>query len=232
MGIQNLLKFLKPLAQPAHISEFAGQTVGVDAMSWLHRGAIACAVELIKQEESDKFLRFVIHMIMLFKYHRVEPLLVFDGAKIPAKAAEDEKRQQARQKASEEARELLKKYEEARRAGRKHPGDTRELLTRCSQALSISPEMVDTVISACRSLGVAFVVAPYEADAQLAFLARTGKIAAAVSEDSDLLAHGCQQVLFKMDREGNCERLSLPLNDRPSPDAAQASVSASSAKKL
>ncbi|KFH11364.1 XPG N-terminal domain-containing protein [Toxoplasma gondii VAND] len=68
-------KFLKPLAQPAHISEFAGQTVGVDAMSWLHRGAIACAVELIKQEESDKFLRFVIHMIMLFKYHRVEPLL-------------------------------------------------------------------------------------------------------------------------------------------------------------
>ncbi|KYK63538.1 XPG N-terminal domain-containing protein [Toxoplasma gondii TgCatPRC2] len=125
MGIQNLLKFLKPLAQPAHISEFAGQTVGVDAMSWLHRGAIACAVELIKQEESDKFLRFVIHMIMLFKYHRVEPLLVFDGAKIPAKAAEDEKRQQARQKASEEARELLKKYEEARRAGRKPPGDTR-----------------------------------------------------------------------------------------------------------
>ncbi|CBZ53502.1 T10O22.7, related [Neospora caninum Liverpool] len=181
MGIQNLLKFLKPLAQPAHISAFAGHTVGVDAMSWLHRGAIACAVELVKQEDTDKFLRFVIHMIMLFKYHRVEPLLVFDGAKIPAKAAEDEKRQQARLKASEEARQLLKQHEEARRANRKPPGDTRELLTKCAQGISISPEM-----------------------------------AAAVSEDSDLLAHGCGQVLFKMDKEGNCERLVLPLKDSTS----------------
>ncbi|PFH38522.1 XPG N-terminal domain-containing protein [Besnoitia besnoiti] len=215
MGIQNLLKFLKPLARPTHISEFAGQTIGVDAMGWIHRGAVASAVELLKGEETDKFLRFVVHMIMLLKYHRVEPLLVFDGAKIPAKSAEDDKRQQARQKASEEARQLLRKNEEARRAGRKPPVDSRELLTKCTQGLSITPQMIDSVISACRSLNVAFLVAPYEADAQLAYLARTGKIAAAVSEDSDLLAHGCAQVLFKLDKEGNCERLILPLKDGP-----------------
>ncbi|PHJ16802.1 xpg n-terminal domain-containing protein [Cystoisospora suis] len=227
MGIQNLLKFLKPLTRPAHISEWAGMTVGVDAMGWMHRGAIACAIELLKGEETDKFLRFIIHMIMLFKYHRVEPLLVFDGAKIPAKEAEDEKRRQLRAKAAEEARTLLKKNEEARRRGQKPPVDDRELLTKCSQSVSISSDMVDSVIAACRLLGVPFLVAPLlsqvrPASSQLkattshhsgtqAKLATP--YAAAVSEDSDLLAHGCLEVLFKLDKEGNCERLHLPLKN-------------------
>lgn len=39
--------------------------------------------------------------------------------------------------------------------------------------------------------GVEFVVAPYEADAQLAFLALSGDVAAVITEDSDLLAYGC-----------------------------------------
>eukprot|EP00966_Prymnesium_polylepis_P214835 4975177-Prymnesium_polylepis.1 len=47
--------------------------------------------------------------------------------------------------------------------------------------------------------GLPFVVAPFEADAQLAFLVRTGACAAAVSEDSDLLAYGCERTLFKLD---------------------------------
>jgi hypothetical protein len=37
-------------------------------------------------------------------------------------------------------------------------------------------------------------VAPYEADAQLAYLERTGKISLIISEDSDLIAFGCKRV--------------------------------------
>lgn len=40
---------------------------------------------------------------------------------------------------------------------------------------------VDSVIAACRLLDVPFLVAPYEADAQLAFLTRTGRIVRSLS---------------------------------------------------
>ena len=38
------------------------------------------------------------------------------------------------------------------------------------------------------------IVAPYEADAQLAYLMKTGITSAVISEDSDLLVYGCQKV--------------------------------------
>jgi exonuclease-1 len=43
------------------------------------------------------------------------------------------------------------------------------------------------------------VVAPYEADAQLAYLERIGIVNGVITEDSDLLVFGCQNVLLKLD---------------------------------
>ena len=40
------------------------------------------------------------------------------------------------------------------------------------------------------------MVAPYEADAQLAFLSKVGLAQAIITEDSDLLAFGCKKVCF------------------------------------
>ena len=51
---------------------------------------------------------------------------------------------------------------------------------------------------------VAYVVAPYEADAQLAYLEKKGIVDGIITEDSDLLVFGCRKVLFKMDSEGAC----------------------------
>ena len=39
-----------------------------------------------------------------------------------------------------------------------------------------------------------YVVAPYEADAELAFLLTQGHADLVISEDSDLLAYGCKKV--------------------------------------
>ena len=46
-------------------------------------------------------------------------------------------------------------------------------------------------------------MAPYEADAQLAYLERAGIVDAILTEDSDLLVFGCQNVLFKLDAVAN-----------------------------
>ena len=47
------------------------------------------------------------------------------------------------------------------------------------------------------------MVAPYEADAQLAFLSRMDIVDLVISEDSDTIVYGCKSVLFKLDKEGN-----------------------------
>lgn len=47
---------------------------------------------------------------------------------------------------------------------------------------------------AARARGVDCVVAPYEADAQLAYLTKSGLAQAVITEDSDLLAFGCKKV--------------------------------------
>lgn len=47
---------------------------------------------------------------------------------------------------------------------------------------------------ACRREGVEVVVAPYEADSQLAYLSKENIVDFVITEDSDLLAFGCKQV--------------------------------------
>jgi len=106
------------------------------------------------------------------------------------------------------------------------------------------------LLQTLKSENIEFVVAPYEADAQLAYLSNLetekGGIEAVITEDSDLIAYGCpavrtslklwscasrfttlsfnfnrspvfwilirsyfEQVIFKMDRDGNGERIEL-----------------------
>jgi len=54
-----------------------------------------------------------------------------------------------------------------------------------------------------RQEGIRFVVAPYEADAQLAYLMQAGTIQGVITEDSDTIPYGCDNVLYKMDKAGN-----------------------------
>lgn len=79
--------------------------------------------------------------------------------------------------------------------------------------------MAYELIQVLRSHGIPYLVAPYEADAQLAYLEQTGLIDGIISEDSDLLVFGCRRVLFKMDTYGHCveiQRAHLPQVTQPS----------------
>jgi exonuclease-1 len=56
MGISGLLPLLKLIHRQRHLSEFAGETVAVDAYVWLHRGAYACASELALGKPTHKYV--------------------------------------------------------------------------------------------------------------------------------------------------------------------------------
>lgn len=74
-------------------------------------------------------------------------------------------------------------------------------------AVKISSSMARQLIAKLQAEGVAFCVAPFEADPQVAHLVLSGHCAAAVTEDSDLLVYQCPAVLYKMDAESGYARL-------------------------
>lgn len=74
-------------------------------------------------------------------------------------------------------------------------------LRRC---VDITHEMAHELIEQCRSINVDCIVAPYEADAQLAYLSKIGLADYVITEDSDLTLFGCTKILFKLDLTGAC----------------------------
>ena len=92
-------------------------------------------------------------------------------------------------------------------------GRGREAKEFFQRAVDISPEMALQVIKAARDRNVDCIVAPYEADAELAFLSLAGLADVVVTEDSDLTLFGCPKVIFKLLDTGDgilYERDNLP----------------------
>lgn len=71
-----------------------------------------------------------------------------------------------------------------------------------SAAVDITPEMAYKIVQVAKQMGVEYVVAPYEADAQLAYMYKSGRADIVITEDSDLLAFGVKRCFYKMDHSG------------------------------
>lgn len=105
----------------------------------------------------------------------IKPLYVFDGAPPKLKSGELAKRFQRKNEATE-AHEEAKETgtaEEVEKFSRRTVRVTREHNDECKRLLTL--------------MGVPYIVAPTEAEAQCAVLAKAGKVYAAASEDMDTL---------------------------------------------
>jgi exonuclease-1 len=127
------------------------------------------------------------HTIELQKKYGLDVILIIDGNSLPSKHAVDEKRRAVRKEAFALGLQAEKR------------GDGRQARKYFSQACSITYEMRHELMKQCRRYRIPFIVAPYEADAQLAKLAHSGAVDLVITEDSDLLVFGCPRVLFKID---------------------------------
>ncbi|KAI9464763.1 hypothetical protein F5148DRAFT_1209497 [Russula earlei] len=182
MGIQGLLPFLKSIQNQRHLSELAGQTLAVDGYVWLHRGTYTCSTELATGRKTTKYVRYAMQRVRLLRYYGIRPYIVFDGGRLPAKRGTEEERSRRRTENLACAKELTAKG--------KH-SQAREFYSKC---VDVTPEMAFQLIKALRAEDVPYVVAPYEADAQLAYLERVGIVDGIITEDSDLLVFGCKNV--------------------------------------
>ncbi|XP_051470534.1 exonuclease 1 [Apus apus] len=191
MGIQGLLQFIKEAAEPTHVKKYKGQTVAVDTYCWLHKGAYACAEKLARGEPTNLYVAFCMKLVDMLLSFGIKPILVFDGCTLPSKKEVEKARREKRQANLLKGKQLL---QEGRLS------EARECFGR---SVNVTHVMAHEVIKAARARGVDCIVAPYEADAQLAYLNKTGIVQAIITEDSDLLAFGCKKVFLKIDKFGN-----------------------------
>lgn len=72
-----------------------------------------------------------------------------------------------------------------------------EARTQMRRSVDVTHKMALELIKECRKINVDCIVAPYEADAQLAYLNRKGIAQVVITEDSDLLLFGCNKVVIE-----------------------------------
>jgi len=198
MGVSGLLKALGDVSSLVHVSAYRGKCVGIDAYCFLHRGKLACAEALMAGRPTILFLKPMLELVALLRSHGVEPFAVFDGGSLPIKQETEKSRLKARETAQWRAGALLR------------AGGTQEQVTKLlGNSVEVTPEMAAECTRHLRAAGVRCLVAPCEADAQLAHLATSNLIHACITEDVDLLAYGCPRVLFGIDACGQGREIQL-----------------------
>ncbi|XP_073268566.1 exonuclease 1 [Populus alba] len=190
MGIQGLLPLLKSIMVPIHIKELEGCSVAVDTYSWLHKGALSCSTQLCKGLPTSRHIEYCMHRVNLLRHYGVKPILVFDGGLLPMKIEQENKRARTRKE------NLVRAIEH------ESNGNSAAAYECYQKAVDISPSIAHELIQVLRQENVSYVVAPYEADAQMTFLSVCKQVDAVITEDSDLIPFGCRRIIFKMDKYG------------------------------
>jgi len=142
-------------------------------------------------------------MIKLLQAYNITPIFVFDGSTLPLKEETVKKRNSEKEKNRELGDQLLRE------------GNLEGAKQMFSRAMFIKSSMTYKLIDFLEYIHIQYIVSPYEADAQIAYLCKEKIADFAISEDSDLLVYGCEDLVLKLDYEGNCENIKLgnSLND-------------------
>jgi len=172
---------LVPLSLP-RASKLESESRSQESSLWLGKILTLC----------DRYVTFAMNRVRMMQHYGVNPYLVFDGDFLPSKAATEASRSKRREEGKKAGLELLK------------AGKTSQAHQQLQKAIDVTPEMARHLIEALKKANVPYVVAPYEADAQLVYLERQGIISGIVSDDSDLLVFGAKRLVTKLDQYGQC----------------------------
>ncbi|KAL4866649.1 flap endonuclease 1 [Aspergillus spectabilis] len=183
MGIKHLFQVISENAPDAikagDIKAHFGRKVAIDASMSIYSFLIAVRSEgqqlMSDTGETTSHLMGMFYRTLRMVDNGIKPLYVFDGAPPKLKSGELAKRS-ARKHEATEAHEEAKETgtaEDVEKFSRRTVRVTREHNAECKRLLKL--------------MGIPYIDAPTEAEAQCAVLARAGKVYAAASEDMDTL---------------------------------------------
>ncbi|PPJ58240.1 hypothetical protein CBER1_08268 [Cercospora berteroae] len=183
MGIKNLYQVIRDNCPDAvkegEIKTHFGRKVAIDASMSLYSFLIAVrsnGEQLMSDTgETTSHLMGMFYRTLRMVDNGIKPLYVFDGAPPKLKSGELAKRFQRKSEAQEQ-------HEEAKETG------TAEEVERFSRrTVRVTKEHNAEAQRLLKLMGIPYIIAPTEAEAQCAVLARAGKVYAAASEDMDTL---------------------------------------------
>lgn len=174
---------------PTSLSALRGRTVAVDGNLELYQ-----FLSIMRMRDGrplmDSHGRVTSHLNgLMFRTTRlladfdIRPVFVFDGPPPELKRAEIEKRRQARAKAQHE-------YEAAIESG-----DAAKAWSKAVSSTRLTRAMIEDAKSLLSLLGIPWVQAPSEGEAQAAYLAQRGDAWAASSKDYDALLFGAPRLI-------------------------------------
>ncbi|MGC8936763.1 MAG: flap endonuclease-1 [Candidatus Methanomethylicaceae archaeon] len=182
-------------AQTVALEELRGRVLAIDGYNALYQ-----FLSIIRQPDGmplmDSRGRVTSHLSGIF-YRTVnlleagiKPVYVFDGKPPELKLREIERRAEIKEKAEEEYREALER------------GDL-EGARKAAQATSrLTGEMVAQTKDLLEAMGIPWVQAPSEGEAQAAFMTKRGDAWATVSQDYDSLLFGAPRLVRNLTISG------------------------------
>jgi len=172
-----------------------GRVVAIDAYNALYQFLAA-----IRQPDGTPLLdsqgRITSHLSGLFYRtinlveNGIKPVYVFDGKPPELKAKEIERRRAIKE-------EAVKKYEEAVRTG-----DLEAARRYAAIASKLTDSMVEDAKKLLDAMGIPWVQAPAEGEAQAAYMARVGDAYASASQDYDSLLFGSPRLIRNLTISG------------------------------
>ena len=187
MGIPNLLRILRNITTRQTLSAYRGKRAGIDGYTWLHRSLYCIGDGILKDPiDISRCLNFFIKKLQLLLKNQITPIFIFDGDKLPMKYDEEDKREIKRKEFEKESQNLLRM------------NNIYGAINKKIEGFDVTPEFAFEFIKILHIYNIEYYVAPYEADAQLAYLSYINYVDFIITEDSDLVAYGCKCVLYKL----------------------------------
>eukprot|EP00834_Sanchytrium_tribonematis_P001947 NODE_52_length_30984_cov_1.383358.p14 type:complete len:347 gc:universal NODE_52_length_30984_cov_1.383358:21835-22875(+) len=199
MGIKSLTKVLTEHAPNATklkpIKSYFSRKVAIDCSMWIYQFLVAVRTGGNNMQDSEG--NTTSHLIGL--YYRtirmlengIEPVFVFDGKPPDLKSVELNKRKANRDKAEKDLQKAKDEgnAEDEEKFNRRLTKVTPEHNAECQKLLTL--------------MGVPFIIAPCEAEAQAAELAKKGKVFAVGTEDADTLCFATPVLLRNLSAADN-----------------------------
>jgi 5'-3' exonuclease len=175
-----------------------------------NNGGLPSAIHQQQQVEYiSKCINFLLQRITyLTSECNVQILLVLDGSTPPIKQTVVSGRRDKRRKAVEERDSEFLPQQQQQQNGEEVEAiaTEKEAFSRISASKragsGIDPNLRSMLhsrlLNELRSHSIPFLIAPYEADGQLAYLSNSGMVDAIITEDSDLICLGVERIIYKL----------------------------------
>lgn len=183
LGLNQLIKEHAPGAfKEFQLKNLFGRKVAIDASMCLYQFLIAVrqsdGQQLTNEDgETTSHLLGMFYRTIRLVENNIKPVYVFDGKPPVLKGGELEKRLLRREEAQKQVDDI------------KDTGSVAEVMKFEKRLVRVSREQNDEAKKLLELMGIPYVNAPCEAEAQCAELATGGKVFAAASEDMDTLCY-------------------------------------------